>query len=101
MRRSLFALISVTVMALQLWLPVIMACGVDPCANAGDHACPPTGDDCHDCARCSPQPAVVPALPGVVLDVVPTSTARPTFALSGRPPDAPSEPPSRVPRSLA
>jgi len=98
MRRHLLALMSVVVMAVQLSLPIVLALGVDPCADVGDHACPPLGDDCHDCARCSPQPAIVGALPAVVLDIVPVSSERPTLALATRPPEAPREPPSRVPR---
>lgn len=101
MRRTLLALISTVVMATQLSLPLVLAVGVDPCANEGDHDCPPLGDDCHDCARCSPQPAIVGALPAVTLDVVPLSNERPTLVLAARPPEAPREPPSRVPRLAA
>ena len=101
MRRHLLALISVIVMTMQLSLPLVLAVGVDPCANEGDHDCPPLGDDCHDCARCSPQPAIVAAIPAVALDMVPLSDTRPTLALPARPPEAPREPPSRVPRLAA
>ena len=98
MRRWLLAMMSVAVMTTQLSLPLVLACGVDPCAQNGDHDCPPLGDDCHDCARCSPQPAVLGALPAVVLDVVPISSERRMLSLDTRPPEAPREPPSRVPR---
>ncbi len=98
MRRWLLGMLSVCVVATQLSLPLVLAIGVDPCADVGDHDCPPLGDDCHDCARCSPQPAVVGALPAVALDIVPLSDERPMLALATRPPEAPREPPSRVPR---
>jgi hypothetical protein len=98
MRRTLLALVSVVVMATQLSLPLVLAVGVDPCANEGDHDCPPLGDDCHDCARCSPQPAIVGVGAAVVLDVVPLSSERPMISLETRPTEAPREPPSRVPR---
>jgi hypothetical protein len=101
MRRTLLAMMSVMVMSATLSLPVVLALGVDPCANEGDHDCPPLGDDCHDCARCSPQPAtLVPPL-AASLDMIPTSDERPTLVLAARPPEAPREPPSRVPRILA
>ncbi len=100
MRRWVLALLSVLVMTTQLSLPLVLALGVDPCADQGDHACPPLGDDCHDCARCSPQPAILGALPAILLDVVPVSSERPPLAVAARPPEAPREPPVRVPRPL-
>jgi hypothetical protein len=101
MRRSFLALLSVVVMSLQLSLPLVLALGVDPCANAGDHACPPQGDDCHDCARCSPQPAILPTSVAVTLDVIPLAEGYPTIDVAARPPEAPRARPMRVPRSLA
>jgi hypothetical protein len=98
MKRFLLAMMSVSVMAVQLSLPLVLAIGVDPCADVGDHDCPPLGDDCHDCARCSPQPAILAPLAAVVLDIVPVSSERPVVSLAARPPEAPREPPSRVPR---
>lgn len=101
MRRLLLALMAVFVMTAQLSLPLVLALGVDPCANEGDHDCPPLGDDCHDCARCSPQPAVLATPPAVVLDIVPISSERPALDAAAPPAEAPREPPSRVPRALA
>jgi len=104
MRRNVLAMLSVAVVAAQLSLPIVLALGIDPCPESpasGDHGCPPLGDDCHDCARCSPQPATLSALPAIRLDVVPPSDARPRLTLATRPPEAPREPPSRVPRTAA
>lgn len=98
MRRWVLALGAMTVMAATLSLPVVLAFGVDPCAEQGDHDCPPLGDDCHDCARCSPQPAILASPPAVLLDVVPLSSERPPLAVPAPPSEAPREPPSRVPR---
>ena len=100
MRRWLLAMMSVMVMSASLSLPLVLAMGFDPCANESDHECPPLGDDCHDCARCSPSPAVIAASPTVALDVIPIAQARPWVTLAVSPPEAPREPPSRVPRVL-
>ena len=101
MRATFLALVSVAVLALQLSLPVALALGIDPCANAGDHDCPPLGDDCHDCARCSPMPAIVPAAPMVILEGFDVPQELPEWTVQSRPPEAPREPPMRVPRAFA
>jgi hypothetical protein len=102
MRRWVLAMMSAFVVTMQLSLPIVLAVGIDPCAETGDeHGCPPLGDDCHDCARCSPQPAVMPALPAIVLDVVPMSDVPPMPSIATRPPRVDTEPPVRVPRIAA
>ena len=101
MRSWLLVVTSVMVMSASLSLPIVLAMGVDPCAEPGDEQeCPPLGDDCHDCARCSPSPAVIGALPAVALDMIAVAEARPLLTLAVCPPEAPREPPSRVPRVL-